>query len=424
MKFNDLLKNSAKNLLRNKGRTILTIIAIFIGAFTIYLTMGINTGINNYLDQQITAVGDNSLLAVYKMDGSNNMMPTSNIQEYDPNKSSAEANVITPADMEVIESIEHIDTVKPISFLVADYIQGSSNTKYQLNAMASGDIDLELEAGRQVNNEVDGFEVILDQDYVEILGFKDAQEALEKEVTIGVSSQATGEQETLTATIVGVRHFSFVQAGRTIFNQALSQKVVEIYELGLPENLKNQSFIVQAYLEENLSSETIDTIKEALLENGFQGMTVEDEINMFRMVIDAITGVLTLFGAISLLAASFGIINTLYMSVQDRTREIGLMKALGMSRSKVFLTFSFEALLIGFFGAFSGIIAAFSLGNVINNYASSTFLEALTGFHLIGFSWSNTLTVMGIILLIAFLAGTLPANRAGKLDSIQALRYE
>ncbi|MBE9894953.1 ABC transporter permease [Enterococcus casseliflavus] len=424
MKFNDLLKTSAKNLLRNKGRTILTIIAIFIGAFTIYLTMGINTGINNYLDQQITAVGDNSLLAVYKMDGSNNMMPTSNIQEYDPNKSSAEANVITPADMEVIESIEHIDTVKPISFLVADYIQGSSNTKYQLNAMASGDIDLEFEAGRQVNNEVDGFEVILDQDYVEILGFKDAQEALEKEVTIGVSSQATGEQETLTATIVGVRHFSFVQAGRTIFNQALSQKVVEIYELGLPENLKNQSFIVQAYLEENLSSETIDTIKEALLENGFQGMTVEDEINMFRMVIDAITGVLTLFGAISLLAASFGIINTLYMSVQDRTREIGLMKALGMSRSKVFLTFSFEALLIGFFGAFSGIIAAFSLGNVINNYASSTFLEALTGFQLIGFSWSNTLTVMGIILLIAFLAGTLPANRAGKLDPIQALRYE
>ncbi len=424
MKFNDLLKTSAKNLLRNKGRTILTIIAIFIGAFTIYLTMGINTGINNYLDQQITAVGDNSLLAVYKMDGSNNMMPTSNIQEYDPNKSSAEANVITPADMEVIESIEHIDTVKPISFLVADYIQGSSNTKYQLNAMASGDIDLELEAGRQVNNEVDGFEVILDQDYVEILGFKDAQEALEKEVTIGVSSQATGEQETVTATIVGVRHFSFVQAGRTIFNQALSQKVVEIYELGLPENLKNQSFIVQAYLEENLSSETIDTIKEALLENGFQGMTVEDEINMFRMVIDAITGVLTLFGAISLLAANFGIINTLYMSVQDRTREIGLMKALGMSRSKVFLTFSFEALLIGFFGAFSGIIAAFSLGNVINDYASSTFLEALTGFQLIGFSWSNTLTVMGVILLIAFLAGTLPANRAGKLDPIQALRYE
>lgn len=64
MKFNDLLKTSAKNLLRNKGRTLLTIIAIFIGAFTIYLTMGINTGINNYLDQQITAAGDNSLLAV------------------------------------------------------------------------------------------------------------------------------------------------------------------------------------------------------------------------------------------------------------------------------------------------------------------------------------------------------------------------
>ena len=69
--------------MRNKGRTLLTIIAIFIGAFTIYLTMGINTGINNYLDQQITAAGDNSL-AVYKMDGSNNIIPASTIQEYDP----------------------------------------------------------------------------------------------------------------------------------------------------------------------------------------------------------------------------------------------------------------------------------------------------------------------------------------------------
>lgn len=100
------------------------------------------------------------------------------------------------------------------------------------------------------------------------------------------------------------------------------------------------------------------------------------------------------------------------------------MKALGMSRSKVFLTFSFEALLIGFFGALTGILAAYGLGNVINDYAANTFLEELTGFELIGFSWSNTLTVMGVILLIAFLAGTLPANRAGKLDPIQALRYE
>lgn len=424
MKLIDLVKSSAGNLLRNKGRTLLTIIAIFIGSFTIYLTLGINTGVNNYMDLQLETVGNDQLLAVYKSDGTGNMVPGSNLKEYDPEKNTAEASMITPKDIEQIETIDHIQRVEPIAALTLDYIQGLTDSKYQLNAMGSAGVDLDLEAGRQINNETDAYEIVLDQEYIEPLGFKNAQDALEKEVILGVSAQATGEQETVTAKVVGVRNFSFIQAGMSILNQALSQRVQTIAEKGLPENLKNQSFAAQAYLEDGLSNTKIDTIKKELRELGFQGMTIEDEINMFRLVINAITGVLTLFGAISLLAASFGIINTLYMSVQDRTREIGLMKALGMSRSKVFLTFSFEALLIGFFGALTGILAAYGLGNVINDYAANTFLEELTGFELIGFSWSNTLTVMGVILLIAFLAGTLPANRAGKLDPIQALRYE
>lgn len=424
MNLIDLIKSSAGNLLRNKGRTLLTIIAIFIGSFTIYLTLGINTGVNNYMDLQLETVGNDQLLAVYKSDGTVSMVPGSNLQEYDPEKNTAEASMITPKDIEKIGTIDNIHRVEPIAALTIDYIQGLTDSKYQLNAMGSAGVDLDLEAGRQINNETDEYEIVLDQEYIEPLGFKNAQDALEKEVVLGVSAQATGEQETVTAKVVGVRNFSFIQAGMTILNQALSQRVQTIAEKGLPENLKNQSFAAQAYLEDGLSSTQIDTIKKELRELGFQGMTIEDEINMFRLVINAITGVLTLFGAISLLAASFGIINTLYMSVQDRTREIGLMKALGMSRSKVFLTFSFEALLIGFFGALTGILAAYGLGNVINDCAANTFLEELTGFELIGFSWSNTLTVMGVILLIAFLAGTLPANRAGKLDPIQALRYE
>lgn len=424
MNLIDLIKSSAGNLLRNKGRTLLTIIAIFIGSFTIYLTLGINTGINNYIDLQLETAGNDQLLLVYKSDETGNMVPGSNLQEYDPEKNAAEASMITPKDIEKIGTIDNIHRVEPIAALTIDYIQGLTDSKYQLNAMGSAGIDLDLEAGRQINNETDEYEIVLDQEYIEPLGFKNAQDALEKEVLLGVSAQVTGEQETVTAKVVGVRNFSFVQTGMSILNQALSQRVQTIAEKGLPENLKNQSFAAQAYLEDDLFSTKIDTIKKELREFGFQGVTIEDEINMFRLVINAITGVLTLFGAISLLAASFGIINTLYMSVQDRTREIGLMKALGMSRSKVFLTFSFEALLIGFFGALTGILAAYGLGNVINEYAANTFLEELTGFELIGFSWSNTLTVMGVILLIAFLAGTLPANRAGKLDPIQALRYE
>ena len=177
-------------------------------------------------------------------------------------------------------------------------------------------------------------------------------------------------------------------------------------------------------MKKNSSKEEVKKIQEELDKEGYSSMTIEDQIGMVRNVINAITGVLTMFGAIALLAASFGIINTLYMSVQERTREIGLMKAMGLSSGKVFTIFSFEAALIGFLGSILGILGAAGVGSIVNRVAQDSFLKSLTGFTLIQFSLSSTLTIILLIMGIAFLAGTLPARRAAKLDPIEALRYE
>jgi putative ABC transport system permease protein len=134
--------------------------------------------------------------------------------------------------------------------------------------------------------------------------------------------------------------------------------------------------------------------------------------------------VLNFFAGIALLAASFGIVNTLLMSVQERTKEIGLMKAVGMSRKKLFLIFSTEAILLGFWGSLLGSLAGVGVGKVVNRLATKTFLKDLVGFELTSFPATSIVAIMLIIMLIAFLAGTLPARRASKLDAIEALRYE
>ncbi|MDU1888851.1 MAG: FtsX-like permease family protein, partial [Enterococcus faecalis] len=248
--------------------------------------------------------------------------------------------------------------------------------------------------------------------------------AVGETVQLGISSSLKGQEQVIEAKIVGVRNASVIQNGLSLMNKALIDKVVSINQADLPEHLKNQYAMIIAEVKKDSTPEQIKDIKKDLDKAGYLATTVEDEIGMIRNIINAITGVLTMFGAIALLAASFGIINTLYMSVQERTREIGLMKAMGLSNGKVFTIFSVEAALIGFFGSILGILGAVGVGNLVNRLATDSFLKALTGFKLIQFSLPSSLTIILVIMFIAFLAGTLPARRAAKLDPIESLRYE
>ena len=154
------------------------------------------------------------------------------------------------------------------------------------------------------------------------------------------------------------------------------------------------------------------------------GLTMEDQLGMLRGIIDTVTWVLNGFGLIALLAASFGIVNTLLMSVQERTREIGLMKALGMSNGKVFGLFSMEAVMIGLMGSVIGVGLGVVAGLVGNTLLTEGPLSGVAGLTLFSVDPLALLWITLLILGIAFLAGTLPAARAARKDPIEALRHE
>jgi len=117
-------------------------------------------------------------------------------------------------------------------------------------------------------------------------------------------------------------------------------------------------------------------------------------------------------------------VNTLLMSVQERTREIGLMKAMGMSSRKIFGLFSAEATFIGLLGSLFGILAAIGVGSALSQVLSKTVLADLPGLCIVLFTPQSALGVMLLIMLIAFVSGTLPARKASRLNPIEALRYE
>lgn len=433
MKFYDMVRMSNSNLWRNKSRTFLTVLAILIGAFTIMMTTGINTGVNDYIDKQVASVGSEDYLQIMPAEMAEQieslMSGNNDVKEYTPESDNKVSQVLTDEDIDRIVAVDGIESAKFYTMVSTEYVtNGSADAKkYQMSAsiMPTSSMKLDIAAGRDLDMDSNEAEIVLPDKYVEPLGFSSNEDAVGKTVEIGVLEQLTQQIAETDVKIVGVQNASVVGFGSAWINDQAGKQIQDITMAGLPEEYRNQANAIVAQLDDDhISDEAAKEVKDKLSEMGYSSMTLMDTVSMIKTFFDAITTVLTIFGAISLLAAAIGIINTLFMSVQERTREIGLMKAMGLSRSKIFGMFSLEAISLGFWGAVIGLVLAFAARAVINPLAARTFLAGLPGFTLIEFNMIHLAIIVAIVMTIAFLAGTLPARRAANKDPIESLRYE
>lgn len=427
MNLRDIFRTASANMLRSKLRTFLTIIAIFIGALTLSLTNGIGAGVSSYIDKQLGNIGaDDALIVQQKQE----LRPSGGPQVYKPDVTTTAVGggglaiaVLSEKDLELIRSQEGVLSAKPMLNATPEYLtSGKEKYKVALSPFIDG-TRVELLAGNGFQKDSKNYEIILPVSFVGPLGFPNNETSVGKTVTFGVKSPA-GVITNVEARIAGVQQRSIAGSDGVTANEALVSGLRDIQTQGLPETARDQYRAVIARFDINGSEKDLQAVKDRLDKLGYQAMTVEDTIGIIKQVIGAITSVLNFFAVIALVAASFGIINTLLMAVQERTKEIGLMKAMGMSGKKIFLLFSIEAMLLGFWGSLLGVVVANGVGRIVNDIASDSFLKDLPGFELMSFPFESMLLIMGVIMVVALIAGTLPASRAAKLNPIDALRYE
>ena len=158
---------------------------------------------------------------------------------------------------------------------------------------------------------------------------------------------------------------------------------------------------------------------------GFRAFSITtqmDEINRIFLIINASLG---LIGGIALLVASFGISNTMIMSIRERTREIGIMKAIGGSDGEIMKIFFVEASMIGLAGGTLGVLAGWVVDRLANSLAN-TYIVKNAASHIEFFSipWYLSAGAILFAIMISLIAAIYPAMRAAKVDPIRALRYE
>ncbi|MGO4103607.1 ABC transporter permease [Leifsonia sp. YAF41] len=425
----DLVRTAIGNSFRSKLRTGLTVVAIFIGAFTLTITSAIGTGISNYINAQVEAIGAADVLTITKTTDASTSA-SDGPAKYDPNQATVNGGppgvTITPIsaeDLTVIEATPGLSDVNPITRVTPTFIEFADNGKYVITVNPGATLTkADLAAGGQLSENSTENEVMLPTSYLENLGFASAEAAIGEAVTIGVNDYQ-GTAHEVPATVVGVQNETLLGSGVGL-NQQLTTELSRIQATGRPAGLPLGYQVATARIASGSTTAEVDTIKNDLADQGFTALTVADQIGSFETVINGIIGVLNAFAVIALIAAGFGIINTLLMSVQERTREIGLMKAMGMSGGKVYALFSMEAVFIGFLGSAIGALVAIILGSVVSDALANTVLSGLPGLHLMQFAPGSIAIIILVVMLIAFLAGTLPARRAARQNPIDALRYE
>ena len=170
----------------------------------------------------------------------------------------------------------------------------------------------------------------------------------------------------------------------------------------------------------------LTAVRAKITELGFGSFSIVDEIDQIRTVFLIIDSVLGLLGGISLLVASFGIANTMIMSILERTREIGIMKAIGAENREIKLIFFVEAAVIGVVGGTAGVLVAWGIDAIANRLAYRFILKPqgasfIDFFDLPPYLWLGAIL---FALVVSILAALYPASRAARIDPVRALRHD
>jgi ABC-type antimicrobial peptide transport system permease subunit len=484
MPFLDLLKLAFRNLREAKLRATLTSMGVIVGVAVIVTMVSFGLGLQRNLLSRFKALDLFSEMSVYgktvsaamnrananrRGGGGGDRPPGPRVPEQD-----APTRVLDDAALAEIAKIPSVLYVEPAVFFFVEIRVNGKTMGGNVGGCNVPNLSTrfrEFETGQMISKP-DADEAVITFDFAQNAGFSSATEAIGKSIEFLVPKEGEAE-ESDQPSFFGLplggaepsQSMSGVAVAKTFRIVGVLKEVprnggpgpqrgfMPTGDINIPmaaahqwalEHTSEQTKVLTALARESgaISEDEVPgylsavvrvndpvalaDVRTKLKQMGLSSFSIVDQLDQIRTVFLIINSVLALMGGISLLVASFGIANTMIMSILERTREIGIMKAIGAEDGEIKLIFFFEAAVIGVFGGAIGSLAAWAIDAIANRLAYRFILKPqgasfVDFFHLPPWLW------MGAILFalgVSILAALYPAARAARIDPVRALRHD
>ncbi len=268
-------------------------------------------------------------------------------------------------------------------------------------------------------------EIMFSKAVVKLLGMESNEDVIGKKVSIKIPSMHINTENIVSDTLVGYPSISGIVDVSNMFENfpviyvsyEYLEALIDYANLDSDDPIEFYPYSLYIKTDDENTTKFINSFIDTL--SKYSGSVEEQMVSMFTGMISTFSTALTVIAGISLIVAAIMILVVLYMSVTERTREIGVLKSIGARRRDIKNIFSTESLLIGLLSGILGVILSMAVGLIL-----TLVLNSVLGFAPLTFKWYYFLIAMGISVVISVLAGLIPAAKAAKLDPVESLRHE
>jgi putative ABC transport system permease protein len=405
-----------RSLAANKLRSSLTMLGVIIGVGSVITLMSVGQGAEASITSSITDMGTNLIYLTSKTPGVQGMMSMA-----------SPAYSFTMSDVQ--EIAERVPSVIAVAPTIENYVEVSTASDSTLGVVEATTSEFETALNYPTSEgQFISERNVAAMDMVVVIGDKVAETLFGTESAVGKKVKVNGRQ----FSVIGVLEKKGGQMMGVSMDSVVIMPITTYQTRLFPGRMVRGEDAIQQIAVQIASTDVANIVsaditallmqRHRITEEGkedFLIMTQEQMLGAVKQVTGILTIVLGAIASISLIVGSIGIMNIMLVSVTERTREIGIRKAVGAKRKDILLQFLLEAAMLSLSGGIIGIIGGWAVSWLV-----STFSEA-AGYSIQAMVTADIVLLALIVsVCIGLVSGVYPAMRAARLNPIDALHYE